>query len=248
LTVSAQPCVLLVPGLLCDRWIWSAQIAALSRHADVIVPEVAHAPSITAMAQAALASVSGRFALAGHSLGGRIALEAIRLAPDRIEHLALLDCGVGPVKPTEVPSRLALVRLGHEKGMDAVADAWLPPMVHAPNRDDAQLMDGLRRMVGRSTPDSFERQQRALLTRPDALAVLAQIRCPTLVLVGRHDDWAPVAAHEDLAAGIAGARLVVVEEAGHMAPAERPDAVSAALLEWLLTVDRSAHRPHSTHS
>ena len=132
---------------------------------------------------------------------------------------------------------MALVRLGHERGMDAVCDAWLPPMVHAPNRADAALMDAMRAMVRRASPESFERQQRALLTRPDAEAVLPGVRCPTLVLVGAEDSWAPVAQHEALAAAIPDARLVVVEDAGHMAPVERPEAVSAAMRAWLLALD-----------
>jgi pimeloyl-ACP methyl ester carboxylesterase len=218
---------------LCDQWIWRAQIAALSRVAEVAVADGSRFSSITDMAEAALAAAPGKIALAGHSLGARIALEAVRLAPDRIERLALLDVGVGPVRPEEEPSRMELVRLAHEQGMDAVADSWLPPMVHAPNLADATLMRGLRQMIRRATPDSFERQQRALLNRPDAEAGLAEIRCPTLVLLGRHDAWSSLAQHQALTSRIAAARLVVIDDAGHMAPAEQPGAVSAALLDWL---------------
>jgi pimeloyl-ACP methyl ester carboxylesterase len=229
-----RPSVVFVPGLLCDRWIWRAQVASLGRVAEVVVAESSGYASITDMAEAALAAApGGAIALAGHSLGARVAIEAARLAPDRIERLALLDVGVGPVKPEEEPSRMGLVRLAREQGMDAVADAWLPPMVHEPNRADATLMRGFRQMIRRATPESFERQQRALLNRPDALGVLADIRCPTLVAGGRHDAWSPVAAHEQVAAKIPMAKLVVIEDAGHMAPAERPSAVSAALHDWL---------------
>ena len=232
--MSARRTLVLVPGLLCDETVWRPQVDALSDIADVAVPVLSDRSSITEMAEGVLDAVDGAFALAGHSLGGRIALEAVRLAPERIERLALLDTGVGARKPTEEASRMALVALGHEKGMAAVADAWLPPMVHEPLRADPVLMGALRGMVERATPESFERQQRALLERPDALGVLPTIECPTLVLVGREDAWSPVAQHEALAANIKGARLVVVEGAGHMSTVEQPAAVSEALRAWLL--------------
>jgi pimeloyl-ACP methyl ester carboxylesterase len=231
--VEGRPTVVLVPGLLCDDWIWKPQKAALSRVARVVVADVSDRSSITDMAEAVLAKVSGRIALAGHSLGGRIAIEAVRLAPDRVERLALLDTGVGPVRPEEEPSRMALVRTGREKGMAAVAEAWLPPMVAEGNRSNRSLMRGLEQMIRRSRPYRLERQERALLTRPDAEEGLAQIRCPTLVLVGREDSWSPVAQHEDIAARIPVSTLVVIEGAGHMATVERPAAVSAAMLDWL---------------
>lgn len=231
--MQGKPRVVLIPGLLCDRWVWGPQVAALGRIAAVTVADVSDHASITDMAEAALARVPGRIALGGHSLGGRIALEAVRLAPDRIERLALLDTGVGPTRPEEEPGRMTLVRLAYEQGMDAVADAWLPPMVWEKNHADQALMRGLRGMIRRSSPERFERQQRALLNRPDARAVLGDIVCPTLVVTGRHDSWAPVAQHEDIAARIPVSRLEIVEDAGHMSTVERPGAINAALLGWL---------------
>jgi pimeloyl-ACP methyl ester carboxylesterase len=225
--------VVLIPGLLCDRWVWGPQAKALGKVAEVVIADVSDAATITDMAEAALARAPGKIALAGHSLGGRIALEAVRLAPDRIERLALLDTGVGPIKPEEEASRMQLVRIAHEQGMDAVADAWLPPMVWERNHADATLMQGLRAMIRRSSPERFERQQRALLSRPDARPGLADIVCPTLVMTGRYDSWAPVSQHEEIAAKIPVSRLEVVEGAGHMSTVERPAAVNELLLAWL---------------
>jgi pimeloyl-ACP methyl ester carboxylesterase len=96
-------------------------------------------------------------------------------------------------------------------------------------------------MVMRSTPESFQNQQRALLNRPDARTVLPAIHCPALVLCGKQDTWSPVAQHEEIAAAIAGAKLVVIEECGHMAPAEQPAQVTAALREWMACPARSGH-------
>lgn len=225
--------VILVPGLLCDASVWDHQVAALSPCADVVVADVSVHDSITAMARAALALRDGPVAVAGHSMGGRAALEMVRLAPDRVVRLALLDTGTHPRRAGEEVTRQVLVDLALGEGMGALAERWLPPMVHEARVDDLSLMGPLKTMVMRATPESHARQIRALLDRPDAESLLPSIRCPTLVLVGRQDRWSPLAQHEAIAARIPGAELVVIEESGHMTPVERPAAVSRALLRWL---------------
>jgi pimeloyl-ACP methyl ester carboxylesterase len=128
---------------------------------------------------------------------------------------------------------MALVKVAYDQGMDAVADRWLPPMVH-PNRvQDEALMTPLRAMVRRATPEIFEGQQRAGLARPDAGPYLDQIACPTLILVGREDGWSPVAQHEEMARRIKGSELVIVEHSGHMVTVEQPETVNQALVDWL---------------
>ena len=187
--------------------------------------------TINAMAQLVLENAPERFSIAGHSMGGRVALEVFRMAGTRIEKLALLDTGIHPPKPTEAASRQALVDLARRDGMDALATPWLQPMLHP---DHAALIPPIMNMVNRNTPDTFENQQRALLSRPDAITVLASIHCPTLVLCGREDQWSPVSQHEEIAALIPGAKLVVIERSGsRMAPVEQPEAVSSALREWI---------------
>jgi pimeloyl-ACP methyl ester carboxylesterase len=219
--------VFLLPGLLCDETIWADQRDALG---DVIVPDFRHVNSIEAMAQIVLDAAPRRFAVAGHSMGGRVALEVYRMAPKRVERLALLDTGVHPRGAAEEEKRGELVELARRQGMAAMAARWLPPMLHP---DHSALLGPLTEMVLRSTPETFANQQRALLDRPDARAVLPAIRCPTLVLCGRQDTWAPVAQHEEIAASIPNARLVVVEDCGHMSPVEQPKAVTKALLSHL---------------
>jgi pimeloyl-ACP methyl ester carboxylesterase len=127
--------------------------------------------------------------------------------------------------------------------MEALAARWLPPMLHP---DRTALLAPLTQMVKRSTPETFENQQRALLSRPDARAVLSEIQCPTLVLCGRQDTWSSVAQHEQIAALILGSRLVVVEDCGHMSPAEQPEAVTDALIE--LVRQPAAGSPRSLSS
>lgn len=218
--------VFLLPGLLCDETIWADQRAALGQ---VVIPDFRQLNSIEAMARIVLDAAPRRFAVAGHSMGGRVALEVYRMAPERVERLALLDTGVHPRGATEDAKRGELVDLARTQGMAAMAARWLPPMLHP---DHSALLGPLTEMVLRSTPETFANQQRALLSRPDARAVLGGIRCPTLVLCGRQDIWSPVAQHEEIAASIPNASLVIVEDCGHMSPVEQPEAVTNALRDW----------------
>ena len=185
---------------------------------------------MTAMAEHVLGDAPRTFALAGHSMGGRVALEIYRLAPERVERLALLDTAAHPAAPGEEDKRRELIDLAKRDGMDALAARWLPPMLHPHH---GGLYDELASMVKRATPVSFENQQRALLDRPDARPVLLRVDCPALVLCGREDTWSPVRQHEEMAAAIRGAKLVVIEECGHMSPVEQPAAVTAAMRDWL---------------
>jgi pimeloyl-ACP methyl ester carboxylesterase len=221
--------VFLLPGLLCDETIWSDQREALGRVAEVIVPDFRYVDSISAMAQIVLDAAPERFSVAGHSMGGRVAIEVVRMSPESVERLALFDTGVHPRAANEESKRGELIELARAQGMAALAARWLPPMLHP---DHGTLLTSLTEMVMRSTPDTFANQQRALLGRPDARSVLSTIRCPTLVLCGRQDTWSPVSQHEEIAAAIPGAKLVIVENCGHMSPVEQPGAVTAALLEW----------------
>jgi pimeloyl-ACP methyl ester carboxylesterase len=194
--------------------------------------------SIGAMAEHALAAAPPRFAVAGHSMGGRVALEMLRRAPERVERIALLNTGVDPTAEHEAASRGRLVAIARDEGMAALADTWLPPMMSPSGLADAALMARMRAMVGRATPESFEGQIRALLGRPDARPVLETIDVPTLLLTGTEDGWSPVAQHAAMQEKIAGAVLVAVEGGGHMVPAEQPEAVAEALEAWLTTAPR----------
>jgi pimeloyl-ACP methyl ester carboxylesterase len=225
--------LILVPGLLCDETVWQDQVAAFAAAHEVTVPILDGYDSIPDMAAALLARAPRTFALAGHSLGGRIALEVVRQAPARVSRLALLDTGVHPTTPTERPRRYQLLSLAESAGMSAVAREWLPPMVHRDRHDDPAVMGPLNAMVERRAPASFRNQVMALLNRPDARPVLATIGCPTLVLCGRDDSWSPLAQHEEITAAIRGSVLAVIDRCGHMAPYERPVEVTRELERWL---------------
>jgi pimeloyl-ACP methyl ester carboxylesterase len=225
--------VILCPGLLCDASIWAAQVEALRPFADVAVADFSRLDSLEDMARSALALRKGKLVVIGHSMGARAAFEMVRLAPERIERLALLDTGTHPRREGEEATRQVLVDLAYREGMATLAEKWLPPMVDEARSGDPALLEPLRAMVMRATPEQHERQIRALLGRPDARPLLSTISCPTLVMVGRQDRWSPLAQHEEIAALIPGAELVVIENSGHMSPVEQPEAVSQALLRWL---------------
>jgi pimeloyl-ACP methyl ester carboxylesterase len=227
-----QPLFLLC-GLLCDETIWSDIPTRIADVADVHVVSFGGLSSISAMADRVLSAAPPRFALAGHSMGGRVALEVWRRAPERIAALGLLNTGVHPTRDAEYESRGLLVRLAREQGMTALAAQWLPPMMGASPARVAQVMPNLTAMVERSTPDSFAGQINALLQRPDARPVLSSINVPTLLLSGTNDTWSSLAQHADMQRSVPHATLVEIAGAGHMAPIERPDAVARALRTWL---------------
>ncbi|MCC0026975.1 MAG: alpha/beta hydrolase [Zhengella sp.] len=228
-----QPTLVLIPGLLCDYASWSTIPGRLAARLPVSMADITRQDSIPAMAQDILDRLSGDLLVAGHSLGGRVAFEMWRLAPERIGGLAVLDTGITTYKQGEEKIRARRVALAHEKGMRALADDWLPPFVHPARHVDLALMGSLAAMVERMTPEIHERQIKALLSRPDAGPVLPTITCPALVATGSHDKWSPPADHEAMAASMADARLVTFEEAGHFTITEQPDSVASEMEGWI---------------
>lgn len=229
---SSTPTIVLMPGLICDAQFWTAR-SALERLAPVAVADFSQDASIEAMAERVVNGASGPIVAIGHSMGGRVALEVLRRIPQRVIGLALLNTGIHTRREGEEAKRAELVRLAYEQGMAALADRWVPPMVDPRRKDDEALLAPMKAMVLRATPQQHERQIRALLERPDPRELLPRITCPALVMVGRQDQWSPVAQHEEIASLIPGAKLVIIEDAGHMSQMEQPEATTAALVDWV---------------
>jgi pimeloyl-ACP methyl ester carboxylesterase len=233
-----KPTLVLLPGLVCDRAVWAPQMRALSARMDCHVVDYGLLDSIGAMAQQVLDTAPApTFALAGHSMGGRVALEVLRRAPERVHHLALLDTGTNPLASgvagaKEKAGRKILLEIASQQGMRAMATQWARPMIH-PSRHGTPLFEAVLDMLERSSAEQFAAQITALLTRPDAGPVLPDITCPTLLLTGREDLWSPPEQHALMAQAIAGAQLRIVEQCGHMSTLEQPDAVNAAFERWL---------------
>jgi len=233
--------LVLIPGLLCDATVWPAQRAALEDIADIRVADHGLQDSLVGMARAILASAPSRFAIAGHSMGGRVAFEVYRAAPERISGIALMDTGNHPLPPgeageREVAGRLALLETARREGMRAMATEWVQGMVHPKRLTDTPLIEAILRMFESKTPEIYEAQTRALINRPDAATVMPTIRCPTLVLCGHEDSWSPVQRHLEMAAAIPGSTFVDIPDCGHMCTMERPEPVSAAMRTWFLRV------------
>lgn len=239
-----KPSLILIPGILCDSTVWLPQAAALRDIAAVHIAELIECGSLGLMAEAILKTAPPSFALAGHSVGGRVAMEVLRRAPGRIERLALLDTGYEPVAPgaageREAAGRHRMVDKARELGMRAMGLEWLQGMLSPPRLSDTALVASILDMIERRSPDFYAAQTRAMLSRPDATPLLGEIRCLTLVLCGREDGWSPVERHRRLAALIPGSTFTIIENCGHMSTLEQPEEVSAALRSWLTSTRHS---------
>jgi pimeloyl-ACP methyl ester carboxylesterase len=232
--------LLLLPGLLCDARLWRTQVADLAGQARCQVADLTLDDTVAPMAARALAGAPPRFALCGLSMGGYVAFEILRQAPERVERLALLDTSARPDTPEQARRRRGLVALarsgvgqaGGATGFRGVTPRLLPQLLHPANLGGplgAEVM-AMAEAVGR---DAFLRQQAAILGRPDSRALLPGIRVPSLVAVGEADALTPPALAEEIAAGIPGARLAVLPGCGHLPPIEDPAAVTALLRGWL---------------
>ncbi len=218
-----RPVLVLLPGALCDAGLWRHQIADLADLAEVRCGDLTRDDSIAAMAARVLAEMPARFALAGFSLGGHVALEIMRRAPDRVSRLALLAATPGP----EALGEVAMLR------PTAGATPMMTLLIHPMRLGDRRLSALVGAMADRVGRKAYLRQQRAILARPDSRPGLGSIRCPMVILGGRQDPLAAPGLLKEMAAAIPGARLIVIEDCGHLAPLERPEAVTRALRDWL---------------
>lgn len=238
----SRPVVFLLPGLMCDEAVWQHQAAALSAVAEVHIPVFRGFSSLDAMAAHVVAQAPQRFAVVGHSMGGRVALEVMaqvlsqpedHLNRKTITHFAVMDTGAHPVQDGEAVKRQLLLDAATRKGLQAVADAWILPMLHPAHHNDAALVADINAMILRNTVDDYRGQVQALLGRRDQRLLLPRIKNKVWLLCGDADGWSPVSQHEDMQKLLQQSELRVIASAGHMSTMEQPEAVSAALLEWL---------------
>jgi pimeloyl-ACP methyl ester carboxylesterase len=225
--------ILLVPGLLCTARLYSEQVAALWSLGPVTVADHTRDDSMAAIARRILSTAPPRFALAGLSMGGYIALTIVRFAPERVVRLALLDTSARPDVPQQTERRLSQIALAESGKLGEVSQALWPLFVHRDRQQDQSLKQAVFGMAEQTGAEAFVRQQKAIMGRPDARPLLATIKCPTLVLVGDGDVLTPPALAEEIAAGIPGAQLAVIPDCGHLSTMERPEAVNRALAAWM---------------
>lgn len=226
--------LILVPGLLCDPALWRHQSAHLTDIADCQIVDVTGRDRIEDMAADILASAPEQFALAGLSMGGYVALDILRQAPERVLKLALLDTHAHADSPEQSAQREKLIALAQDEGLDSVMPLLLPRMIHPARLDDSVLVNELQAMAARVGPQAFVRQQQAIMHRRDYRESLADIYCPTVVIGGRDDVIAPLDRMAEMAAGVRNGRLAIIEDCGHMATMEQPQAATALLRDWLV--------------
>ncbi|WP_315742387.1 alpha/beta fold hydrolase [Bradyrhizobium sp. SZCCHNR1075] len=225
--------IVLVPGLICSPRIYAPLVPALWRHGPVMIANHIRDDSIGAIARRILSEAPPRFALAGHSMGGYIAFEIMRQAPERVAKLALLNTQARPDAPEAGARRRTMITRAREGEYQAIVDELAVNFVHPSRREDARLRRLVRDMADDVGVDGFVRQQTAMIARPDSRPTLTAIRCPTLVLTSDTDDMIPNSLSTEMADEIAGSWLVVLDNCGHLPQLEQPEETAQALVEWL---------------
>ncbi|SBV98780.1 Predicted hydrolase or acyltransferase [uncultured Alphaproteobacteria bacterium] len=224
--------LVLLPGLACDARLYAPQTAALADLAVPLVPNL-DAASVGEMADAVLGAAPKRFALAGLSMGGYVAMEILRRAPSRVTRLALISTTARPDAPEQTAMRRELIELARGDRFALVMPRLLPKLISAGRRDDAELRKLVVDMADAVGAETFARQQTAILSRPDSRDDLGRVTVPTVIVCGDADELTPPDRHREMAALIGGATLTVIPGSGHLATLEAPDAVGAALRAWL---------------
>ena len=225
--------LIFLPGLLCDHALWQHQLAHLK---DISAPQVAvltEHDSVAGMARHVLDSAPARFALCGLSMGGYVAQEIMRQAPERVERLALIDTSARADTPAQHERRKGLIALAKTGKFKGVTPKLLPMLLSPEHLENKAMCDVVMDMAERVGREAFVRQQTAIMGRPDGRESLSCITCPTMVIVGREDALTPPEHAAEMAQGIRGAELVVIEQCGHLAPIEQPQATTALLRVWL---------------
>lgn len=225
--------IVLVPGLLCSPRLYLEQLPELWRCGPVTIADHTRDDTMADIAARLLEAAPPRFALAGLSMGGYIAFEVLRQAPERVARLALLDTAAQPDTPEVSERRRSQVAMARGGGLAEVVDQLMAVLLHPDHREDPRLRAVVHEMARETGPEAFARQEAAIIGRPDSRPDLAGIRCPTLVLVGEADALTPPERSREMAEGIPGARLVTVAGAGHLSTIERPEEVTRTLVEFL---------------
>jgi pimeloyl-ACP methyl ester carboxylesterase len=225
--------IVCIPGLACSPRLYAEQIPQLWTVGPVTIAQHQHHESMAAIARSILNAAPERFALIGLSMGGYVSFEILRQAPERVAKLALLDTSARPDAPEQTENRRAQISLAGKVQITELADAMFPRLVHPRRHDDERLREVFRLMAQETGAAGFIRQEKAIIGRPDSRPTLANILCPTLVLVGDSDQLTPPIIAAEIAGGIAGARLVTVPDCGHASTLEQPRHVTEALLQLL---------------
>jgi pimeloyl-ACP methyl ester carboxylesterase len=225
--------LVLVPGLACTARLFEVQVAALSGGRNIVVADHTRDDSIPAIAARLLSDAPERFALAGLSMGGYVALEVVRQAPERVQRLALLDTSARPDTPEASQDRERLIALAQAGRFEDIHSKLWPRLVHPDHVSNQALQDVVFGMMRETGAEAYARQQRAIMSRADSRPLLPGIEIPTMILVGEGDAITPPDIAREMADMIEWASLVVVPESGHLSTLEQPKQVAHAMRLWL---------------
>lgn len=228
------PGLVMIPGLNCTGLLFAAQTARLARHLPVLVPDPSRYDSIRAMAEAVLSIAPPRFALAGLSMGGYVAFEILRLAPDRVTRAVFLDTTAKPDVPERTALRRQQIAAAQSGRFDTVVEGLWPNLVHPARHEDRALKAVHLAMCAEVGPEGFVRSVEAIIGRSDSRPGLSALALPVEVIVGEQDALTPVSEAREIADAIPGATLHVVPNTGHLSTLERPEAVTHLLESFLL--------------
>jgi pimeloyl-ACP methyl ester carboxylesterase len=228
-----MPKAVFVPGLLCTDELFSPQMDIFSSALEIGIGDHRSDDDFTQMAKRILDNAPDKFVYAGLSMGGYAGFEILRQAPERIEALILMNASARADTPEQTGKRKGLIAMAQSQGLDAVAEVLLPLFLAERHHGDKNLTDAVRRMSADTGLDAFLTQQAAIMGRVDSRNSLGAISCPTLVIVGEEDTLTPPELAREIADGIPGAELKVIDDCGHLSSIEKPDAVSQAIKSFL---------------
>ena len=225
--------LILLPGLLCDGALWRHQTEHLADQIEVHVADLTLDNAVSAMAARVLAQAPPTFALAGLSMGGYVAQEIMRQAPERVERLALVDTNARADTDEQRKSRAALIALADVGKFKGVTPRLLPSLIHPSRMEEPAVAGVVMEMAERVGQQAFKRQQEAIMGRKDGRGDLEAIRIPTLILAGRQDALCPPKVQQEMIERLPNGKLVLVEDCGHLVSLERPEATTAVFRYWL---------------
>ncbi len=225
--------VVFVPGLLCTADLFAAQRTALGDAHAISIGEHHHDDTLSAVAARILENAPDRFIYAGLSMGGYIGFEMMRQAPGRFEAFILLNTSARADTAEQTERRKALIEIARTEGMDALSETLLPAFLGETNLGREDLRTTVRKMARDTGAEAYLTQQAAIMSRADSREMLRGIDVPTLVIVGAHDTLTPPELSREIAQGIPGAELVVIDDCGHLSTIEQPEAVNDAIRSFL---------------
>lgn len=232
-SIRVPPSLLLIPSQLCTAEVWRHQINDLSENVNISVADHTQARSMAGIADHILKTAPDTFALAAHGMGGFVAFEMWRQAPQRIRRMALFDTLATADTPAQITRRQGYADLVRTGKFDQVVEERIPILLHPERQDNESLLKIARGMATQTGAAAFLRQQDAIISRPDSRPTLTTITCSTLVVIGQQDAITTLEDAEMIASNIPNARLDVIEECGHLSPLEQPETVTQLLRGWL---------------